>query len=184
MTKLYLMVISALLLFVACSDDVSDEYAHERAFLKFAPVTGVVPLNNAVNSMGHFCTITMGTNAFQFRSSEGTTATYPYTDEIRLYGHPECISGFVIGKSLQPDMNLQYPVLAYDLVCPNCYVESLKTRALTLKGEKLTCSLCQRVYDLTNRGIIKSGRAGKSLLRYRTCIYNPNLQGGLLVVMN
>lgn len=60
MTKLYLIVISALLLFVACSDDVSDEYAHERAFLKFAPVTGVVPLNNAVNSMGHFCAITMG----------------------------------------------------------------------------------------------------------------------------
>lgn len=184
MTKLYLIVISALLLFVACSDDVSDEYAHERAFLKFAPVTGVVPLNNAVNSMGQFCAITKGTNTFQFRGSEGTTATYPYTDEIRSYGQPECVSGFVIGKSLQPDMNLQYPVLAYDLVCPNCYAESLITRALTLKGEELICGRCQRVYDLTNRGIIKSGRAGKSLLRYRTCTYKPNLQGGLLVVMN
>ena len=184
MTKLYLIVISALLLFIACSDDVSDEYAHERAFLKFAPVTGVVPLNNAVNSIGQFCTITKGTNTFQFRGSEGTTATYPYTDEIRLYGQPEYISGFVIGKSLQPDMNLQYPVLAYALVCPNCYAELLITRALTLKGEKLICGRCQRVYDLTNRGIVKSGRPGKSLLRYRTCIYNPNLQGGLLVVMN
>ena len=84
MTKLYLIVISALLLFVACSDDVSDEYAHERAFLKFAPVTGVVPLNNAVNSMGQFCVITMGTNTFQFCSGEGATATYPYTQSRAL----------------------------------------------------------------------------------------------------
>lgn len=184
MTRLYFTIISVLLLFTACSDDVSDEYAHERAFLKFAPVTGVVPLNNAVNSMGQFCTITLGTNTFQFRSGEGATATYPYTVEIKSYGQPECVAGFVIGKSSQPDMNLQYPVLAYDLVCPNCYAESLITRALTLKGEELTCSRCHRVYDLTNRGVIKQGATGKPLLRYRTCTYNPNLQGGLLVVIN
>lgn len=173
-----------LTLLTACTNSADDEYAHERAFLKFAPVTGVVPLNNAVNSMGQFCTITLGANAFQFRSGEGATATYPYTAEIKSYGQPECISGFVIGKSSLPDMNLQYPVLAYDLVCPNCYAESLITRALTLKGEELSCSRCHRVYDLTNRGIVKQGQAGKSLMRYRTCTYNPNLQGGLLVVMN
>ena len=179
-----LLLITLLLTLPSCSNDVSDEYAHERAFLKFAPVTGVVPLYNAVNNTGMFCAISLGTNTFQFRGSDGKTATYPYSAEIKSYGQPEFVAGLVVGISSLPDMNMRYPVVAYDLVCPNCYEQSLITRSLTLKGEQLTCSRCHRTYDLTNRGIISQGEAGKSLYRYRTASYAPGINGGLLVVMN
>lgn len=170
---------------LSCSTDSdNDLYAHERAFLKFCPVTGVVPLYTAVRNNGQFCTIRLGTNTFLFQGSNGATATYPLSADIKAYGMPQCIAGFVVGHSIQPDMNMQYPLVAYDLACPNCYEQALITRNLSLNAqEELTCSRCHRVYDLTNGGIIKQGKKGRRLYRYRNVGYNDN-QGGLLVIMN
>lgn len=177
-------LIAMCLLLTSCNDSITDEYAHERAFLKFAPVTGVIPLYNALNNTGMFCTISLGTSTFNFRGSDGKTATYPYSAEIKAYGQPEFVAGLVVGRSSLPNMNMQYPIVAYDLVCPNCYEQSLFMRSLTLKGEELSCSHCHRVYDLTQQGIIKSGEVGKSLYRYRTATYRSDISGGLLIVLN
>lgn len=170
----------------ACSDDVNNRYAHERAFLKFAPVTGVPMLSTAVNSLGTFCTIQLGTSGFIFRNAQGQTSPpYPYTAEIQSYGQPECIAGFVVGKSSIPDMNLQYPLVAYELACPNCYEKALITKPLTLSaGELLTCSRCNRVYDLKNDGNISKGDEGVPLYRYRTVSYAENVSGGVLIIVN
>lgn len=170
----------------ACTDDVNDRYAHERAFLKFAPVTGVPMLLTAVNSLGSFCTIQLGTNGFIFRNANGqTSSSYPYTAEIQSYGQPECIAGFVVGKSSIPDMNLQYTLEAYELACPNCYEKALITKPLTLSsGELLTCSRCNRTYDLKNDGNICKGDAGVPLYRYRTVSYAENTNGGMLIIIN
>lgn len=176
-----------LIALVSCTTDSdSDLYAHERAFLKFSPVTGVIPLYTAVQNNGHFCTIRIGTNSFIFQGSNDKTPTppYPISAEIKGYGTPECIAGFVVGRSSQPDMNMQYPLVAYDLACPNCYEQALITRNLSLNAkEELTCSRCHRVYDLTNGGLVKQGDKGCRLKRYRNVGYSEN-QGGLLVIMN
>ena len=178
------LLLAALMSCASCTDSVSDEYSHERAYLRFCPVTGVPVLNTAVTSLGNFCTIRLGTHSFLFKSSDGRTDDYPYTAETTNYHKPECVAGFVVGKSSLPDLKMQYPLVAYDLVCPNCYEQSLIIRSLTLSGEELTCTRCQRVYDLTNRGCIKQGEPGASLKRYRTAIYNANESGGLLLIMN
>ncbi len=175
-----------LIALVSCTTDSdSDLYAHERAFLKFSPVTGVIPLYTAIQNSGHFCTIRIGTNSFIFQgSNDKTTTSYPISAEIKGYGTPECIAGFVVGRSSQPDMNMQYPLVAYDLACPNCYEQALITRNLSLNAkEELTCSRCHRVYDLTNGGLVKQGDKGCRLKRYRNVGYSEN-QGGLLVIMN
>lgn len=181
----FVLSLCLLVLLQSCSSDVSNRYAHERAFLKFAPVTGVASLNSAVNSMGVFCTIRLGTNSFIFQAADGKETSYPYTSEIQAYGQPECIAGFIVGKSSIPDMNLQYPLLAYDLACPNCYEKSLITKILTLSSdEKLTCSRCHRSYNLKDDGNICQGDAGTPLKRYRTINYSPNINGGLLIILN
>ena len=90
-----------------------------------------------------------------------------------------------MGKSSIPDMNLQYPLVAYDLACPNCYEQSLITRPLILEAdEKLTCSRCHRSYNLKDDGNICQGDAGEPLKRYRTVGYNPNVNGGILYIAN
>lgn len=179
------LIAMGMLLLSSCANDIENRYAHERAFLKFSPVTGVAPLNSAVNSQGEFCTIRMGTNQFIFCGTNGKEVPFPITAEIKAYGQPECIVGFVVGKSSIPDMNLQYPLVAYDLACPNCYEQSLITRALILEAdEKLTCSRCHRSYNLKDDGNICQGDAGEPLKRYRTVGYNPNVNGGILYIAN
>ncbi len=182
---LLLLLLFPLLTLSSCSNEANDTYAHERAFLKFAPVSGVIPLLTAVQNNGLFCSIRLGTNTFEFRCSDGSTATYPYTADIKNYGQPQCVSGFVVGHSSLPDLNMNYPLLAYDLVCPNCYEQSLITPTLSFSGqEELSCSRCKRTYDLQQNGIVKSGEAGRSLLRYRGVTFSEATSGGILVIMN
>lgn len=162
---------SALLLttvaLTGCTGDVDDYYSHEAAFLRFTPVTGVAPLYTALNSTGMFCTIRLGGSHFYFTGSDGNTQNYPMTAIVDSYGSPVCISGFVVGISSIPDINMQTSPAAYDLVCPTCYEESLIQRTLTFSdSEALKCTRCGRVYDLSNGGIIKEGDEGTSLYRY------------------
>lgn len=175
------LLLALLPIATGCSDTTESLYAHERAFLRISPVTAIAPLYTALNSPGVFCTITIGTQNYNFKSSDGNTATYPFT-ALESYGEPECVAGFVVGISSVPDLNMQYEPVAYDLVCPSCYEDNLIQRSLSFsKAELLACPRCQRTYDLTNGGIESSGKGGSKLYRYHITYSSAN---NLLVVMN
>lgn len=180
MRKILISLLSVLFVCTSCSNEADDAYAHERAFLKFPYANDVAPLFTALNNSGQWCCIELGTSGFLFKTFT-QSGSYPYTSEIKNYGQPQCVAGFVVGKSSLPDMNMQYPVMAYDLVCPVCYSQHLITRKLTLSApEQLTCTKCKHTFDLSNSGLSSDGNR---LLRYRTALYSP--QGsGMLVVMN
>lgn len=180
MRKILISLLSVLFVCTSCSNEADDAYAHERAFLKFPYANDVAPLFTALNNNGQWCCIELGTSSFIFKTFT-QSGSYPYTSEIKNYGQPQCVAGFVVGKSSLPDMNMQYPVMAYDLVCPVCYSQHLVTRKLTLSApEQLTCTKCKHTFDLSNSGLSSDGNR---LLRYRTALYSS--QGsGMLVVMN
>ena len=72
------------------------------------------------------------------------------------------------------DMNGQTRIVAYDLACPTCYNASALTKRLTLD---LTlpyarCPQCNRLYDLSNKGIIIEGDRGNNLETY-SIAYTP-----------
>lgn len=180
MRKILMSLLSVLLVCTSCSNEADDAYAHERAFLKFPYANDVAPLFTALNNSGQWCCIELGTSGFVFKTFT-QSGSYPYTSEIKNYGQPQCVAGFVVGKSSLPDMNMQYPVMAYDLVCPVCYSQRLITRKLTLSApEQLTCTKCKHTFDLSNSGLSSDGNR---LLRYRTALYSPS-GSGMLVVMN
>ena len=166
-----------------CGDDASNTYSSDRAFLKFRPVTAVPLLYTACNSLGEFVAISIGTNTFNFATAAGKSSSYPFTAEIKNYGQPECVSGFVVGKSTQPDMNLQYPLVCYELACPNCYQDNYVQAQLRFTAtEELTCPRCKRTYSLQNQGVVTTGTEGRPLLKYRSVTYNQ--ANDILVVMN
>ena len=180
MRNILMPLLSVLLVCTSCSNEADDAYAHERAFLKFPYANDVAPLFTALNNNGQWCCIELGTSGFIFKTFT-QSGSYPYTSEIKNYGQPQCVAGFVVGKSSLPDMNMRYPVMAYDLACPVCYSQHLITRKLTLSApEQLTCTKCKHTFDLSNSGLSSDGNR---LLRYRTALYSPS-GSGMLVVMN
>lgn len=164
-----------------CSSEVEDYYAHERAFLRFTPVTAIHPLYTALSNPGMFCQVTISTATYDFAGADGTKASYPLT-ALEAYGKPECVAGFVVGTPSVYDLNMQQKPVAYDLVCPSCYEENMIQRSLSFSGsEEMSCPRCKRVYDLTN-GLLKKGEGGvKQLYRYRITYAPAN---DLVVVMN
>lgn len=181
MKKLLLFSFSLITLFsfTACKNEVEDLYAHERAFLRFTPVSAVHPLHSALNNPGMWCSIKIGASTYDFMNAEGRKATYPRVAD-EAYGRPECISGFLVGTASIPDMNMQFSPIAYDLVCPNCYEQHMLQIAITFSGlEEVSCTRCHRRYDLRNGGLVASTEGGKRLYRYQL-----SYQNDLLVVMN
>ncbi len=178
------LMLVLLALTTGCKDDsTNNTYSSDRAFMKFRPVTAVPLLYTACNSMGEFVAVSIGTNTFNFTTAAGKSSSYPFTAEIKNYGQPECVSGFIIGISTQPDMNLQYPLLCYELACPNCYKDSyIQTQLRFSATEELTCPRCKRSYSLQNQGVVTKGNEGRPLLQYRTVAYNT--ANDILVVMN
>lgn len=151
---------------VGCADDVTDVYSRYPAFFRFTTVSAVIPLYNATQSPGMFCSITIGTSTYQFTGNDGQTMTYPISAAAG-YGRPECISGFVVGKASVPDLDMQYPLVAYDLACPACNEIDNITRALSYSDrEVLTCRRCKRSYSLTQNGVAISGEGSYRLYRY------------------
>ena len=87
---------------------------------------------------------------------------------------PQFIAGFIVGMPPGVDMNGQTRIVAYDLACPTCYNASALTKRLTLD---LTlpyarCPQCNRLYDLSNKGIIIEGDRGNNLESY-SIAYTP-----------
>lgn len=83
-------------------------------------------------------------------------------------------NGIIVGFG-----NLDNPAIfyAYDRECPNCYdpdVIPIKSRPLSIDEKGwATCKVCNRVYNLNNRGYIIEGEQGLPLTRYRAQTSGP-----------
>ena len=79
------------------------------------------------------------------------------------------VSGFIVGRSNMPELGSdQYPIMCYDLACPNCFDADNVAKNLILKdGGFVSCLRCGRTYNLNNQGIISDGEDGLKLYRYR-----------------
>lgn len=171
-----------LLPLAGCGNDAEDFYAHERAFLRFTPVTAAHPLFAAVNNPGIFCQITYDATLYRFLGNDGAAATYPAT-ALQAYGRPESVAGFVVGIPSVPDMNMQQQPVAYDLVCPTCYELNMVQRSLVFSGtEELACPRCGCVYSLAT-GTLREGKSDARRLLYR---YHVTYNSGhdMLLIMN
>lgn len=156
---------------LACSDDTQDFYAHVRAFLRVYPVTSAPQLHTALNNPGMFCKVTFTTRAYIFTDAFGQSSEIART-ALDAYGRPECVAGFITGMPAIPDMQGRMECVAYDLVCPNCYLDLIE-RALTFaSATTVSCPRCRRTYDLGNGGIVTGGENGQKLLRYHLT-YSP-----------
>lgn len=167
---------------VACVDDVENEYASLRAFFRFTPVTAAPQLYTSVNNPGQFCSVIYSSGSYYvFTDAEGNGTQYTLT-QLDKYTPLEAVSGLVIGMPSVPDLSGNFPVVCYDLVCPNCYSESAITRRLSFSAlTEMECGRCHRKYDLNNGGLVIDGEQGRKLYRYRV---NYNSASNALVVQN
>lgn len=161
-----LLLVAAIALTSCSSDDVDSKYSSYSASFSLSPVNTIAPLTNAMSSYGEFCTITKGTNTYNFHTltedaSVNRTALSNYKTFI-------CIAGFIVGRSSSTELGTgNYNYVCYDLACSSCYHDDLVSRALTLEsGGRAYCSRCKRTYDLNNDGLIVSGNKGTKLERY------------------
>lgn len=168
----------------SCAGDVEDLYAHIRAFFRFDNVVSMHPLFTAVNNAGQWCTIQMRNSKYIFTAPDGTSSQANVLD-TEVYGRPECVAGFIVGKPSMLDMNGRSDVQAYDLVCPSCYESAAIQRSLTFDAnnrEHVICSRCSRTYDLSSGGIVCAGAAGRKLYRYKVSYASAG--AGTLLIHN
>lgn len=152
----------------ACDSDTTGRYANLRAFFRFSPVSSAPVLQQALYNPGTYCKITFTSQYYIFTNAQGQTSQANRTAQD-AYGRPVYVSGFVVGLSSMTDRNGQFLLQAFDLVCPNCYVDAAIQRSLDFSSsdsEMLVCSRCQRTYNLRNEGIVSSGSQGRPLFLY------------------
>lgn len=164
-----LIALLAMGLATACSDDgVEGLYASDRASFICRSVSTIAPLRTALNSYGEFCMIYADVNYYHFASPTVTAPPVPKTQQS-LYQSYICHAGFIVGKGGIVELgSADYPLLCYDLVCPNCFRENSITRRLAFAQQQgiVVCNSCHRHYDLNNLGVIVQGDKGRKLLRY------------------
>lgn len=167
-----LLLLAAL---AACTDDVENEFTSMRAFFRFTQVATAAPLFTALNNPGQFCTVTYSNDTYYiFSDAAGNSYAYTLT-ELDKRTKPEFVSGLVVGMPAVPDLSGNFPVVCYDLVCPNCYAEDVITRRLSFSGAtEMACGRCHRCYDLNNGGIVTEGDKGRKLFRYRATYSNAS----------
>ena len=174
-----LLTLLTCLLLMACSDDAQDVYSPYRAFFRFQPVSSVPPLYSALNSLGEYCTVRQNSKQYIFNGPAGSLQVNKTgTDQ---YNPMQAIGGFIIGKANLSDLGTNtFPLLCYDLVCPNCYEDANMARNVDInENGKATCGKCHRTNDLNNLGIISEGEKGRKLFRYHI-MYS----GDIVVVQN
>lgn len=163
-----LLMAAATLTHTACNSDASTRYTSLRAFFHFKPVSSIPVLQQALNNPGIYCKITFTPQYYLFENAQGTTGQANRT-ALDAYGKPVYVSGFVVGLSSVPAANGNFEPKAYDLVCPNCYLDAAIQRALAFlstDSEMLVCNRCHRHYNLRNEGIVVSGSQGQPLFQY------------------
>lgn len=157
-----------LLLLTACDGTIESEYSRLRAFIRVTPVTGATPLFEALNNPGMFCKITQDGTHYIFTRQNGTSTQMNITAVGANYARMQSIynQGFIVGTSSETDIKSgQFYQVAYDIVCPNCYENSI-AKVLTLQGDEAVCPRCERHYNLSY-GLITKGDKGRKLHRYR-----------------
>lgn len=156
----------AFALFCACTPATDDLYARYPARFSVQYVSTIPELSAALNGYGEFATILYKNNYFYY-SNQKTTTEVPRkaTDQGFMMG----VSGFIVGRSNMPELGSdQYPIMCYDLACPNCFDADNVAKNLILKdGGFVSCLRCGRTYNLNNQGIISDGEDGLKLYRYR-----------------
>lgn len=158
-----------LTLLTACSgDDAQSEYSKYRAALSLTGIETITPLRNALGSFGEYCTVTADLSGKYFQCSTLHSSQRVNRTGADAYHVYTCIAGFIIGRSSLTEIGTgNYPLLCFDLACPNCYADDGISRALSLKeGGLAYCSRCKRTYDINDRGIVSDGKAGRKLERY------------------
>lgn len=164
--SLQMYICLAFALFCACTPATDDLYARYPARFSVQYVSTIPELSAALNGYGEFATILYKNNYFYY-SNQKTTTEVPRkaTDQGFMMG----VSGFIVGRSNMPELGSdQYPIMCYDLACPNCFDADNVAKNLILKdGGFVSCLRCGRTYNLNNQGIISDGEDGLKLYRYR-----------------
>ncbi len=175
-----LLLTAVFSLLLSCGEDANSLYAGMRAFFRFNAVTTTAPLYGALNNPGQFCKITFPAGAYRFENADGVSAVYTPT-AVAQYGKPVYVAGFIVGTPAIPDFS-GASVVAYDLVCPNCYSDNALQRSLDFaSATTMKCSRCNRTYDLNNAGNVSSSGGGRALYRYHVT-YSAT-QGGVIVIL-
>lgn len=180
------LLLLLLVLLAACTSDVETLFAPHRAFLRFAPITAALPLNTALGNPGQWCAITYDATHFHFTAPHMRPAPYPRT-ALEPYGQPRAVAGFIVGTPQFPTTAGAFEPVAYDLVCPSCYESAYIERSLQMMPERheyVSCSRCNRVYNLANGqpvSVPDDGQVSPRLYRYRLSV---NTASGILVIQN
>lgn len=169
------------IMLVSCVEDIDGVYARHRAFFRYQYVSTTPPLYAALNNPGMWCTISFPQRVYRFTLLDGTSYDHP-TTALDTYTPPECISGFMVGKPNIPDFSGNFPIIAYDRVCPTCFEQAAIQRELSLSSEgKAHCTRCHCEYDLNNGGLLLRGGPGENLYRYHIN-YAP--QQNIMLIQN
>ncbi len=181
MTRLCHHILLIMLLgFSSCADDIESIYSSRRAFFWYRNVATTPPLYTALSNLGMFCAIDFPNGNYRFKGANGQSHTTVPT-EVAQYGRPEYISGFIVGTPSIPDLTTGSSVVAYDLVCPNCYENSAINKSLNFATPTtMKCPRCSTTYDLNNSG---HGTSTGKLYRYHI-EYAPHQTGGTVVIRN
>ena len=167
-----------LLTMVSCSS--REEYAHVRAFYRCTNVAAAPALMHSLApNSGVYCTIRFSGNMsyVDFDNSAGEHSRINLSAADKSYGLPQFISGFIVGQLPMATLSGK-ALVAYDLVCPNCYASSFIQRSLEFSTQDATlvhCSRCRRIYSLANEGIVvENAQSGKDKKLYQYHIQYGN----------
>lgn len=181
MKRLFPLALLLALLPASCAEEAESYYASLRAFFRYGNVINTPQLLTAVTNPGQFCIITFSAGYYHFTGPDGGKPTDWPATAVDAYGKPEYVSGFIVGTPAVPDLNGNFALSAFDLVCPNCY-ETYIQRPLSFSGTTaMYCNRCGRTYDLNNGGIVSSGTTGRPLFRYRVSYAASQ---GMLLIQN
>ncbi len=161
-------------LLMACTDD-DTRYTSFYARCIVTPVTAVPPLYTAVNNAGEYVMMWRETNGnLLFVTPSGASLTVAPTALSSYQPWTSATgAGFIVGKQNVPDLSTgQLTLVAYDRVCPNCYREDINRNLAFANYGFVSCTRCQRTYDLNNGGTVTAGAAGYKLEAYRQVVYN------------
>lgn len=147
------LALCSLILLIACeSDYVSNAYSKLPASFTFRLCSAIPPMKAALSgSAGSFFSVrATADNQYIFTSNDDLENPYSYhKDALDMKVAYVCRAGFIIGTPIY-DSRLQ----AYDLACPNCYLNSIN-RPLTFQSRtRLVCTRCQCAYSLDNEQAI------------------------------
>ncbi len=165
-------------LFLSCSEAerLNDSFP---AYFVFRGTNTVPQLNAAMGGLGEFCTIQDQGSTVLFSNLRGSTPVNKTAVEGYMGFRLGRAGGFIVG---QPTLMSDTPgIVCYDLVCPNCYDESIN-RFLQLSASGIAeCQRCRRTYNLNNLGIMEKGEPGT---RNRLFRYNCSHHSYTLTINN